>query len=88
MRALGQSGTCIAFLTEPFRMHLPQQVVREDPPMASARAHIVNPAFSRWCHFATRWVRRTFLLGDEHQGRNAWFERRLQELAEMFRATQ
>src|SRR3954467_11553057 len=40
--------------------------------MTIARAHLVDPAFSRWYHCVTRWVRRAFLLGDEHQDRTTW----------------
>jgi hypothetical protein len=46
--------------------------------MAIARAHLVDPAVSRWYHFLTRYVRRAFLLGDEHPDRKAGIERRLQ----------
>jgi hypothetical protein len=37
--------------------------------MTIARAHLVDPAVSRWYHCITRCVRRAFLLGDEHQDR-------------------
>ena len=36
--------------------------------MTIARAHLVDPAVSRWYHCVTRCVRRAFLLGDEHAG--------------------
>jgi hypothetical protein len=52
--------------------------------MTIARAHLVDPSVSRWYHCVTRCVRRAFLLGDEHQDRKSWIERRLQELAEIF----
>jgi hypothetical protein len=46
--------------------------------MAIARAHLVDSAVSRWYHFVTPWVRRVFLLADEHQdripGSNAGFK--------------
>jgi hypothetical protein len=51
--------------------------------MTIARAHLVDPAVSRWYHCVTRCVRRAFLLGDEHQDRKAWIERRLQQLADI-----
>jgi hypothetical protein len=52
--------------------------------MTIARAHLVDPAVSRWYHCVTRCVRRAFLLGDEHQDRKTWIEHRIQELAEIF----
>jgi hypothetical protein len=52
--------------------------------MTIARAHLVDPAVSRWYHCVTRCVRRAFLLGDEHQDRKSWIEHRLQELADIF----
>ena len=52
--------------------------------MTIARAHLVDPAVSRWYHCITRCVRRAFLLGDEHQDRKSWIEHRLQELADIF----
>jgi hypothetical protein len=52
--------------------------------MTIARAHLVDPAVSRWYHCITRCVRRAFLLGDEPQDRKFWIEHRLQELADIF----
>ena len=52
--------------------------------MTIARAHLVDPVVSRWYHCVTRCVRRAFLLGDKHQDRKSWIERRLQELADIF----
>src|SRR6266478_30917 len=52
--------------------------------MTIARAHLVEPAVTRWYHCVTRCVRRAFLLGEEHQDRKTWIERRLQELADIF----
>jgi hypothetical protein len=49
--------------------------------MTIARAHLVDPAVSRWYHCVTRCVGRAFLLGDEHQDRKTWIESRLQELS-------
>ena len=52
--------------------------------MTIARAHLVDPVVSHWYHCVTRCVRRAFLLGDKHQDRKSWIERRLQELADIF----
>jgi REP element-mobilizing transposase RayT len=52
--------------------------------MTIARAHLVEPAVTRWYHCLTRCVRHAFLLGDEQQDRKHWIEQRLQELAEIF----
>jgi hypothetical protein len=52
--------------------------------MTIARAHLVDPAVSRWYHCITRCVRRAFLLGDEPQDSKSWIEHRLQELADIF----
>ena len=54
--------------------------------MTMARAHLVDPAVTRWYHCITRCVRRAFLLGesDGTGSRKDWIERRLQELAEIF----
>ncbi|MGH3429989.1 MAG: transposase [Mycobacteriales bacterium] len=52
--------------------------------MTIARAHLVDPAVSRWYHCLTRCVRRAFLLGEGTEDRKVWIERRLQELAEIF----
>jgi hypothetical protein len=52
--------------------------------MTMARAHLVDPAVSRWYHCVTRCVRRAFLLGEGPNDRKVWIESRLQELAEIF----
>jgi hypothetical protein len=52
--------------------------------MEIARAHLVDPAVSRWYHCITRCVGLAFLLGDETQNRKSWIEHRLQELVDIF----
>ena len=52
--------------------------------MTIARAHLVDPAVSRWYHCITRCVRRAFLLGEGANDRKVWIENRLRELAEIF----
>jgi REP element-mobilizing transposase RayT len=59
--------------------------------MTMARAHLVDPAVTRWYHCVTRCVRRAFLLSEAHgneneepRDRKRWIELRLQELAEIF----
>jgi hypothetical protein len=52
--------------------------------MTIARAHLVDPAMTRSYHFATRCVRRAFLLGEGMHDRKSWIEHRLEELAEIF----
>jgi len=52
--------------------------------MTIARAHLVDPAVSRWCHCVTRCVRRAFLLGEGMHDRKSWIEHRLEELAGIF----
>jgi hypothetical protein len=51
--------------------------------MTIARAHLVNPAVTRWYHCITRCVRRAFLLGEGEGAadRKLWIDHRLQELA-------
>src|SRR5208283_2872349 len=51
--------------------------------MTMARAHLVDPAVTRWYHCITRCVRQAFLLG-ESPDRKAWIDQRLRELAEIF----
>jgi len=51
--------------------------------MTIARAHLVDPAVTRWYHCVTRCVRRAFLLGEGTQNRKSWIEHRLEELAEI-----
>ncbi len=52
--------------------------------MTIARAHLVDPAVTRWYHCVTRCVRRAFLLGEGMHDRKSWIEHRLEELAEIF----
>jgi hypothetical protein len=52
--------------------------------MTIARAHLVDPAVSRWYHCVRRYLHRAFLLGDERPDRKSWIERRLEELADIF----
>jgi hypothetical protein len=52
--------------------------------MTMARAHLVDPAVTRWYHCVTRCVRRAFLLGEGLGNRKQWIENRLEELAEIF----
>ena len=40
--------------------------------MTIARAHLVDPAVSRWYHCITRCVRRAFLLGEGMTDRKQW----------------
>jgi REP element-mobilizing transposase RayT len=52
--------------------------------MTIARAHLVDPAVTRWYHCVTRCVRRARLLGDGTTDRKTWIDNRLRELAEIF----
>jgi len=52
--------------------------------MTIARAHLVDPALSRWYHCITRCVRRAYLLGEAGDDRKLWIDNRLQELAQIF----
>jgi REP element-mobilizing transposase RayT len=52
--------------------------------MTMARAHLVDPAVTRWYHCVTRCVRRAHLLAEGPFDRREWIEHRLQELAEIF----
>ena len=52
--------------------------------MTIARAHLVDPAVTRWYHCITRCVRRAFLMGEGTNDRKVWIENRLRELAEIF----
>jgi len=56
----------------------------DEPIMTIARAHLIDPAVTRWYHCITRCVRRALLLGDGPLDRKNWIEQRLQELAEIF----
>ncbi len=60
------------------------RIIPGDPHMTIARAHLVDPAVTRWYHCVTRCVRRAFLLGEEMHDRKSWIEHRLEELAEIF----
>jgi hypothetical protein len=53
-------------------------------PMTIARAHLVDPAVTRWYHCVTRCVRRAFLLGEGPDDRKLWIDQRLGELARIF----
>jgi len=63
------------------------RIIPGDPPMTIARAHLVDPAVTRWYHCVTRCVRRAFLLGEGMHDRKSWIEHRLEELAEIFSGT-
>jgi REP element-mobilizing transposase RayT len=52
--------------------------------MTMPRAHLVDPAVTRWYHCVTRCVRRAFLLSEEPHNRKQWIDQRLQELAGIF----
>ncbi len=45
--------------------------------MTMARAHLVDPAVTRWYHCVTRCVRRAFLLGEGPEDRKKWIKCRL-----------
>src|SRR5271166_3778062 len=60
------------------------RIIPGDPPMTIARAHLVDPAVTRWYHCVARCVRRAFLLGEGMHDRKSWIEHRLEELAEIF----
>ena len=52
--------------------------------MTIARAHLVDPAVTRWYHCITRCVRRAFLLGEGKSDRKLWIDHRLEQLAGVF----
>ena len=54
--------------------------------MAIARAHLIDPAVTRWYHCVTRCVRRAFLLGEGEgaNDRKIWIDRRIEELSQIF----
>jgi len=62
--------------------------------MTIARAHLVDPAVTRWCHCVTRCVRRAFLLGEGPNDRsrqplpvsNDWVAWRLKDAGWLARA--
>ena len=51
--------------------------------MTIARAHLVDPAVTRWYHRMTRCAR-AFLFGEGSLDRMGWIEHRLEELAQVF----
>ena len=48
--------------------------------MTIARAHVMNPALTRWYHCVTRCVRRAVLLGEGANDRKIWLDKRIEEL--------
>ena len=52
--------------------------------MAIARAHLIDPAVTRWYHCITGCVRRAFLLGEGADDRKLWIDKRIEELAQIF----
>jgi REP element-mobilizing transposase RayT len=52
--------------------------------MTIARAHLIDPAVTRWYHCITRCVRRAFLLGEGAGDRKIWIDKRIEELAQIF----
>jgi hypothetical protein len=52
--------------------------------MTIARAHLIDPAVTRWYHCTSRCVRRAFLLGEGESDRKLWIGNRLQELSGIF----
>jgi hypothetical protein len=52
--------------------------------MTMARAHLIDPAVTRWYHCITRCVRRAFLLGEGAGDRWIWSAKRIEELAQNF----
>jgi REP element-mobilizing transposase RayT len=52
--------------------------------MTIARAHLIDPAVTRWYHCITRCVRRAFLLGEGENDRKLWIDHRLRELSGIF----
>ena len=61
-------------------------IIHEIPAITMARAHLVDPAVTRWYHCVTRCVRRAFLLSEGRINRREWIELRLQELSAIFAA--
>jgi len=51
--------------------------------MTIARAHLVDPAVTRWYHCVTRCVWRAFLLAEGPNDRQVWIENRLREVAQI-----
>jgi hypothetical protein len=78
--------TCIAILTRGGYMGRFAYLHQEagDPPITMARAHLVDPAVTRWYHCVTRCVRRAFLLSEGPLDRRERIDRRLEELAQIF----
>ena len=52
--------------------------------MTIARAHLIDPAVTRWYHCVTRCVRRAFLLGEGENDRKTWIDKRIEKLASIF----
>ncbi len=52
--------------------------------MTIARAHLVDPAVTRWYYCITRCVGRAFLLGEGENDRKLWIDHRLEEIAGIF----
>jgi hypothetical protein len=52
--------------------------------MTIARAHLIDPAVTRWYHCISRCVRRAFLLGEGVGDRKLWIGNRLKELSGIF----
>jgi hypothetical protein len=45
---------------------------------------LVDGYSARWYRYISRCVRQAFLLGEGDDGRREWFEKRLEELADIF----
>jgi REP element-mobilizing transposase RayT len=52
--------------------------------MTITRAHLIDPAVTRWYHCITRCVRRAFLLGEGANDRELRIDNRLKELSGIF----
>jgi hypothetical protein len=77
-----RARTCIAFLAVGGRLgNLRRSITPGDPSITMARAHLVDPAVTRWYHCVTRCVRLSFLLSEGPVDRRQLFDQRLQEPA-------